>query len=558
MSDRHSTIPTHAVGIVPTQDAGLIPAVAYYRMSDAKQDKSIAQQRVEMHTLAARCGYRIIREYQDEGISGDAPEDRPGFQRLLKDAREKRDFKAILCWDQDRFLRTDSIDTGYWIKPLRDRGIWLHTEAQGKIDWRDFAGRVVYSVQQESKHAYLVDLSRNVLRGMRQEAEGGRYLGGTPPFGYLLVDGRLVLDPVRAPIVLWLFENYVCRNVGARKLCAELTARGVPTVYGGPWRNQTVYDMLKNRVYVGDYCWNRGHDGDYHRLADGQPVATGKGTPKHDNPEADWIIVREHHEAIVPRALFEAAQEKLARARPGVQPRRIGTAYLLSGLLVCGHCGHHMAGVTPQGQPRGYLCGNYQGSGKLACNRNFIPEAPLLSAILAKLQGEFLNPEHLEALRAEIHRQQRDEPELTDAQVRAVRTRLAELEAIIARGTARLAVVGDDLVADLAAHIRSSKAERDTLAARLEALENPSGVSPAEEEIDRALASLWKLREAIGDGSQDDLRTVLEECIAKIDLHWRHRRTARQTWSHFQRGMIVLKTGDGQSPVLPAAASPIW
>jgi DNA invertase Pin-like site-specific DNA recombinase len=62
------------------------------------------------------------------------------------------DFQAVLCWDQDRFGRFDSIEAGHWIHPLRNNGVHLATVTQGKIDWNDFAGRMLYGIQQEGKH----------------------------------------------------------------------------------------------------------------------------------------------------------------------------------------------------------------------------------------------------------------------------------------------------------------------------------------------------------------------------------------------------------------------
>ena len=97
----------------------LTPAVCYIRMSSDLQEASPDQQRAEVVKLAAKHGYKIIREYFDEGISGDATEKRIDFQRMIKDAEEKGDFAAILCWDQDRFGRFDSIEAGRWIHPLR-------------------------------------------------------------------------------------------------------------------------------------------------------------------------------------------------------------------------------------------------------------------------------------------------------------------------------------------------------------------------------------------------------------------------------------------------------
>ncbi len=142
----------------------LIPAVVYYRMSTDKQDASIAQQRIAVEKYAKEHGYRIVREYIDEGISGDATEKRFEFQRMIRDASGGT-FQAIIVWDQDRFGRFDSIEAGHWIHPLRQAGVQLVTVSDGPIDWSDFSGRVIYTIKQEGKHQFLRDLSRNVLRG---------------------------------------------------------------------------------------------------------------------------------------------------------------------------------------------------------------------------------------------------------------------------------------------------------------------------------------------------------------------------------------------------------
>ena len=60
-----------------------IPAAAYIRMSSDKQEASPEQQRNEVSDLADREGYRVIRWYTDEGISGDDTEKRMGFQRMI-------------------------------------------------------------------------------------------------------------------------------------------------------------------------------------------------------------------------------------------------------------------------------------------------------------------------------------------------------------------------------------------------------------------------------------------------------------------------------------------
>ena len=172
----------------------MIPAVAYYRMSTDRQETSIPAQRSEIRNYAKKHGYEVVREYRDEGISGDATEKRVEFQKMLRDAKERRDFEVVLCWDQDRFGRFDPLEAGYWIKPLRDAGVRLETVAQGRIDWEDFAGRIIYAVQQEGKHAFLRDLSRNATRGQIHAAREGKRVGGPPPYGCEIQDQRLILE----------------------------------------------------------------------------------------------------------------------------------------------------------------------------------------------------------------------------------------------------------------------------------------------------------------------------------------------------------------------------
>lgn len=66
------------------------------------------------HIAPPLCGvrkYTIVREYLDEGFSGDATEKRLQFQQMIAEAADG-DFEVVLCWDQDRFGRFDSLEAG--------------------------------------------------------------------------------------------------------------------------------------------------------------------------------------------------------------------------------------------------------------------------------------------------------------------------------------------------------------------------------------------------------------------------------------------------------------
>jgi DNA invertase Pin-like site-specific DNA recombinase len=284
-------------------------------MSSDRQETSIPAQRTEVQAYAAKHDYKIIREYKDEAISGDATEKRVAFQNMLRDASDKGDFEVILCWDQDRFGRFDPLEAGYWVKPLRDAGVRLETVAQGRIDWNDFAGRIIYAVQQEGKHAFLVDLSRTVIRGILARAREGLWLGGPIPYGYSIESKRLVHgDSQKAEIVQWLFHSYANQTTSLGELARQLNDRGIPAPKGGLWHKTTVYKILIRPVYRGDTTWNRRHDGKYHEVVAGEIKATRhkRRKARFCNPEADWIIVENTHPALVDRDVFFKVRHKLS------------------------------------------------------------------------------------------------------------------------------------------------------------------------------------------------------------------------------------------------------
>lgn len=122
----------------------MIRSVGYLRRSTDKQEQSLDDQRREIERYAARNGYSVVRWFQDDGISGDDTERRAGFQSMHKEACNGRDFDAILCWDQDRFGRFNSMEAGYWIHPLMKAGVKLVTVTEGPIQRNDFTGRMMY------------------------------------------------------------------------------------------------------------------------------------------------------------------------------------------------------------------------------------------------------------------------------------------------------------------------------------------------------------------------------------------------------------------------------
>jgi DNA invertase Pin-like site-specific DNA recombinase len=559
------------------------PAVAYLRCSSDKQETSIPDQRRAVADYAAKNGFAVVREYVDDGISGDATERRVAFQKMIGDAREKRDFAAVLCWDQDRFGRFDPIEGGYWVKPLRDVGVRLETVAQGKIDWDDFGSRLLWTVTQEGKYAFLRDLSRNCLRGQLSRVKKGAWMGGVVPYGYAVAErpapGEKPMkvlvpgDPEKVKVVRWLFEAYAREGATLRWLGHELYRRGVPSPRGRRlWVPNTIRSLLMRREYVGDYDWGQTYSGGYHTLKGKEIKATGRralnanGTGQRRSlkgPE-DFIIVEQTHEPLIDRATWERVQTKLAQNQCLNTPHPAGGSWVLTGLLVCGHCGRTMVGRSNEGHSRPakryrrYLCVGYNNYGLRGCHSHVVDEAPLLRCILGKLEQEYLNPDKLHRLRLEIRRRAEAARAADPDAPRRLRARVAELEAKVRKGEGNLALVDRDLLPGVAAAVRELKEKLAGARADLAAAEAPLDTTSLDEQVERAERQLWRLREAVASADPKLLREALRGVLSRVELRWVCGTTGLRQRCKFSRGVIYVRPDPADNQVVPQARAALW
>src|SRR4051812_15894547 len=179
---------------IGTVNPRLASAAGYIRMSADAQEQSPSQQREQIEKLAEKMGCGRLNWYCDAAISGNDTKHRLGFQQMMTDALLGK-FRVILCWSLDRFGRFDSLEAASWIAPLRTAGVMLVTVAEGKMNWDDAGGRLIYMIQQEQKHAFLLDRARDITRGFQRRAKRPGLHLGPPPYGYdtLLYDERGIL-----------------------------------------------------------------------------------------------------------------------------------------------------------------------------------------------------------------------------------------------------------------------------------------------------------------------------------------------------------------------------
>ena len=193
--------------------------------------------------------------------------------------------------------------------------------------------------------------SSYVTTRMKEKFLTGKWLGRVP-YGYDINNlGYLTPNVEERKIVETIFNYYVNKNYGIRKITAFLNKNNFKTKKNNLWSISTLYDLLKNPVYI--------------------------GTVKRFG-----VSIPNSHDAIIENSVFLEVQKKLYSRSP-IRTEINPGKYSLSGLLYCEFCNSKMIGVTKkikwsnintkfnEMNYRYYKCGGKQNNG--SCVANSIP-----------------------------------------------------------------------------------------------------------------------------------------------------------------------------------------
>ncbi len=429
-----------------------MPVVAYLRRSTDRQEQSLGDQRLEVGRYAEEHGYRVIREYVDDAISGTSADERPGFQRMIADAA-RGDFEAVIVWNSDRFSRGDVTETEHYRYLLREANVKVLSVTEDYLARDGIDGDVLRTVKQFQNRQYSISLAQNTLRGQISSVMAESDPGRAAPYGYdreiLAPDGavlfrirfcpggvrevyerdgklqarytkgqalskpgkecraRLVLSaPERVQVVKDIFR--MCLDgMGFASIAATLNAKGIPGPSRDIWGFTTIKAILENPTYRGDLVWNRRTEAKFYRVQNGRTEKRERQAGEAKvvrTPRDDWVVVPNAMPAIVSTEDWERAQVMVAkrhRARGGAGHRN--RRWLLTGVLVCGDCGHKFWGdPRRKGRIEGrapvvtnyYTCAGRRSHGRTICSTASTLRAEQLEAwVLGKLQDIILMDE---------------------------------------------------------------------------------------------------------------------------------------------------------------------
>ncbi|APZ90538.1 recombinase family protein [Fuerstiella marisgermanici] len=561
-------------------------AVAYLRRSSSKQEKSISAQRSAVQNYAGERGYTIVKEYVDDGISGDNNAALRQFHQMRDDLTTSHVADVVLVWAYDRISRNDSDEESAAMFPLREAGICVDSVTEGLIDRDSFEGRITHTVRQEGRHSYIRDLAKNSLRGRVNSALQGHIAGQSAPYGFdrMVVDGQgnhilrmkngdpkptrggdtyITLVPSDDPEVVatlrYIFEEYAKPQIGLRTIAGELTERGICGPRGpqrgtenpGRWHANTIKHILSNQNYVGTYVFGKRTEAKFFKVSKDRIEERQKTDYRRSkvrlNDEAEQVIVPNAFTGLIDRKLFDAVQRKLDDQKRGSRQPQVKKPdrYPLAGLVICGCCGGRMYGgpkphTTDKSASR-YFCSTYQKEGSKhkhanGCYHNQIDGDALLKVVTDKIQKS-LTPANLKrlesAMRRQVAKRSSQKPDTAPLQ-----RKLDKLNADIDKAADRLLRSDDDLIDILAPKIKAMRQERDRAADMLENERRKSSDSDGERLVSDAMRRLKDFSKQIRSSAPKIKRDAIHMLVDSITLEFQHGWKGKRPFDTLTRGII--------------------
>jgi DNA invertase Pin-like site-specific DNA recombinase len=158
---------------MPAKSIRPVRVAIYSRVSTDHQ--TTENQERELHAIADRMGWTVVKVYRDQGISGaKSRENRPAFDALCKDA-SRRQFDLIAAWSVDRLGRSLQDLVGF-LTEVHTLGINLFLHQQG-IDTTTPAGKALFQMMGVFAEFERAMIQERVRAGLERAKAQGMILG---------------------------------------------------------------------------------------------------------------------------------------------------------------------------------------------------------------------------------------------------------------------------------------------------------------------------------------------------------------------------------------------
>lgn len=312
---------------------------AYCRVStNSKEQLTSYENQLAYYTekIMKNPDWTMVKVFADEGKTGTSTCKRKEFLQMIRMCRQGK-IDMILAKAVSRFAR-NTVDTLNYTRELRELGIPVIFEEQN-----------INSIYPESEFLIAIhgafaqseseNTSANVRWGKRRSMKAGHV---TMQYKWMLgyekgPDGKPLINEEQAETVRFIYQRYLAGDT-LRAIKSKLEAQGALNAVGKQeWTIKNLMSILTNEKYCGDALLQKTFIQD---CISKKVIQNNGQLPKY--------LVQDHHEGIVSRDVFYAAQLEMARrrAQTGATSKSAPTGrskysgkYILTNLMFCGHCG---------------------------------------------------------------------------------------------------------------------------------------------------------------------------------------------------------------------------
>lgn len=299
----------------------MIKVCAYCRVSTDKSDQinSLDNQKQFFEKYISRQpDWELTEIYVDEGVTGTVAKKRASFMRMINDADNGK-FQMIITKEISRFAR-NTLDSIYYTRYLRSKGVgvfFLNDNINTLDSDAELRLTILSSIAQEESRK----TSERVKWGQKRRMEQG-IVFGRKLLGFDIRNGMIIINREEADIVKRIFDLFTKQNLSSYLIAKRLNSESV--LFPKKWNCNSVIRILKNEKYCGDLVQAKTYTPDF---------LTHK---KAENTPENYIIIKNHHEAIIEYEQFNQAQ-RILHCQESSKTKK-SNRYLFSSMIVCGNC----------------------------------------------------------------------------------------------------------------------------------------------------------------------------------------------------------------------------
>lgn len=358
--------------------------VVYARYSSENQrDESIDGQLRAAEQFCKQRNYQIIEYYIDRAKSA-TTDKRPEFQRMIKDSEDGL-FKYVVVHKLDRFSR-DKYDSTIYKKRLKDNGVRVISVLEALDDSPESS--ILEALIEGMAEYYSKNLSREVQKGLKENAHKCKHTGGLPPLGYNVnpTSKKYELNQEEANIVKIIYQMYL-EDYTSGTIIKQLNELGYRTKKNSEWTKNSLISILRNEKYTGVYIYNRSAAKDNR----------GKRNNHKMKSTEEIIRIEGGIPKIIEKEIFEQVRAKMEERKKSPSQAMTRTTYLLSGLVKC-ECGHSMHGNVRRAKRKNingekqkppyvsYRCGCRKTKSSIICDNTEIRKEYLEEYVMTELE----------------------------------------------------------------------------------------------------------------------------------------------------------------------------